>query len=175
MKSVFAAASLVLSIGTSSPVAAALKIGDSAPDFSTQGAYDGMLVIVDLAELLKRGLVVVYFFPTAFTDSAETRDFAKNFERFRAAGASVVGISRDSVDTLARFSAEECGGKFPVASASESLVNAFDVNDGAMFNTRTTYVVAPSGKIVFVHDDNDYRGHVRRTLAFVMEMKKQET
>jgi thioredoxin-dependent peroxiredoxin len=68
---------------------------------------------------------------------------------------------------LARFSTQVCAGEFPVASASESLVNAFEVNDGAMFNTRTTYVVDPSGKIVFVHDDQDYSGHVKRVLAFL--------
>jgi thioredoxin-dependent peroxiredoxin len=170
MKSVFAAAG-ILALVAASPATAALSAGTVAPEFSAPGAQAGETVTVDLAELLKQGPVVVYFFPSAFTDSAETREFAMNFDKFRAAGASVVGVSRDAVDTLQRFSVEECDGKFPVASASESLVNAFDVNDGAMFNTRTTYVIAPSGKIVFAHDDNDYRGHIKRSLAFVEEMK----
>jgi peroxiredoxin Q/BCP len=59
-----------------------------------------------------------------------------------------------------------------MASADESIVDGFDVNDGAMFNSRTTYVIAPSGKIVFVHDDEDYSHHVKNALAFVQAMKK---
>ena len=172
MKSVLAAATATLSLVAASSAAAALAVGDPAPDFSTRGAQGGTMITVDLSELLKKGPVVIYFFPSAFTDTAESHGFAENIDKFRSAGASVVGISRDSVDTLTRYSTEECAGKFPMASASESLVNAFDVNDGAMFNSRTTYVIAPSGKIVFVHDDDDYSDHVKRALAFVQGMKQ---
>ena len=98
--------------------------------------------------------------------------FAENIDKFRAAGASVVGMSRDSVESLTRFSIEQCAGKIPVASADQTLVDAFDVNDGAMFNTRTTYVIATSGKIAFVHDSEDSSGHVKSALAFVQGMTK---
>ena len=172
MKSVLAAATAILSLVIASPAAAALKAGDAAPDFSTQGAQNGTIMTVELSELLKRGPVVLYFFPSAFTDPAESLEFADNIDKFHAAGASVVGMSRDSVDTLARFSTEQCAGKFPVASADESIVNAFDVNDGAMFNTRTTFVIDPSGKIAFVDDDAGAAGHVKKALAFVQGMAK---
>jgi peroxiredoxin len=173
MKPAIAAAVAVLSLFTAIPATAALPVGATAPDFSASGALGGMPMTVNLSELLKQGPVVLYFIPSAFTGgAAESREFADNIGKFRAAGASVVGMSRDSVDTLARFSTEECAGKFPMASASESIVNSFDVNDGAMFNTRTTFVIDPSGKIAFVHDDDDYGDHVKRALAFVQEMKK---
>jgi peroxiredoxin len=172
MKPVLVFATAMLSLIAASPAAAALRVGDSAPDFSTQGAKGGTIMTIDLSELLKKGPLVLYFFPSAFTDTAETREFAANIEKFRAAGASVVGMSRDSVDTLVRFSTEECAGAFPVASADESIVNAFDVNDGAQFNTRTTYVIAPSGKIAFVYDDGESSGHVKRALSFVQGVKK---
>ncbi|MBW8785995.1 MAG: peroxiredoxin [Novosphingobium sp.] len=172
MKCILAAASAILAIVTASPAAAALAVGNPAPDFSAPGAQAGTITTVHLAELLKKGPVVIYFFPSAFTDPAESHDFAAEIDKFRAAGASVIGMSRDSVDTLARFSLQECAGKYPVASASESIVNAFDVNDGAMFNTRTTYVIAPSGKIAFVHDDDDSSGHASSALAFVEAMTK---
>ena len=172
MKLVLATAAAALSLAAAQPAAAALPVGTPAPEFSTNGAHDGKVVPVKLADLLEQGPVVLFFFPSAFTDTAASRDFAANIDRFRAAGVSVVGVSRDSTDTLVRFSTEVCAGKFPVASASESLVDAFDVNDGAMFNTRTTYVVAPSGKIVFVHDDQDPGSHVRNTLAFLETMKR---
>lgn len=172
MKSVVATAIAIQLLVSAHPAAAALRAGDPAPEFSAQGAEDGKLVTVDLSELLKKGPVVLYFFPSAFTDPSETREFAASAEKFRAAGASVVGMSRDGVDTLMRYSSEQCAGKFPVASADQSTVNAFDVNDGAMFNTRTTYVIAPSGKIAFVDDDAEPQGHVRNALAFVQSMKK---
>jgi len=172
MKSILVTATAILLPGAASPATAALAVGDSAPAFSAGGAQGGTIMTVDLSVLLKKGPVVIYFFPSAFTDTAESREFAENIDKFRAAGASVVGMSRDSVDTLTRHSTETSAGKFPMASASESLVNAFDVNDGAMFNTRTTYVIAPSGKIIFVHDDEDHSNHVKSALAFVRGMKK---
>ena len=138
MKCVLAATAAILSLAAASPAAAALAVGAPAPDFSTPGAQGGTVMKVDLAELLKKGPVVLYFFPSAFTETGESHEFAENIDRFRAAGVSVVGMSRDSVDTLARLSTEQCAGKFPMASAGEAIVNAFDVNDGAMFNSRTT-------------------------------------
>lgn len=170
MKSVLAFAATLLSLAAANPAVAALAVGDPAPDFSADGTQGAARMTVALSELRKIGPVVIFFFPSAFTDAAECREFAENADRFSAVGVSVVGISRDSVDTLARFSTEECGGKFPMASASESLVNAFDVNDGAMFNNRTTFVIARSGKIAYVDDDADYDGHVKSVLAFVQGM-----
>jgi peroxiredoxin len=172
MKAVFAAGAAILAFAAASPAAGALAVGDSAPDFSARGAQGGASMSVVLSEFLRKGPVVLYFFPSAFTETGECRDFAENAARFRDAGVSVIGMSRDSVETLARLSAEQCAGKFPLASANESIVNAFDVNDGATFNTRTTYVIAPSGKIVFVDDDPDYNGHAKSALAFVQGMKK---
>lgn len=173
MKSVVAAAAgAILMLAVAGPAQAALTVGAAAPDFAAPAAQGGQATTVELAALLKQGPVVLYFFPSAFTDSAESRDFAANVEKFRAAGATVIGMSRDSVDTLTRYSTEAAAGKFPVASADESLVNAYDVNDGAMFNTRTTYVIDRSGKIVFVHDEDDHRDHVKRSLAFVEAMPK---
>jgi peroxiredoxin len=171
MKSVLAAAAAIPFLIAAAPVAASLATGDIAPHLSTRGVQASMIATIDFSELLKQGPVVLFFFPSAFTDGPECREFAENFDKFRAAGVSVVGASRDSVDTLARFSIEECAGKFPVVSVDESLVNAFDVNDGATFNTRTTYVIAPSGKIVFVHDGDDNGNHARRVLAFVQGLK----
>src|SRR5579862_2373113 len=120
MKSVVAAATAILSLVAASPAAAALAVGDPAPDFSTGGAQGDKIISVNLSELLKKGPVVIYFIPSAFTGGTEeSHEFADNIDKFRAAGASVVGMSRDSVDTLAHFSTQECAGKFPMASASE--------------------------------------------------------
>jgi len=169
-----AIATLALAIALISTASAALAVGAQAPDFTVRGAQGGTFMTVELSALLKNGPVVLFFFPSSFLGGsrAESHEFADNIDKFRGAGATVLGMSRDTVDTLARFSTEECAGKFPMASADESIVDGFDVNDGAMFNYRTTYVIAPSGKIAFVYDEDDYSNHVKKTLAFVQAMKK---
>jgi thioredoxin-dependent peroxiredoxin len=173
VKPLFPTAAALLSMAFATPAFAALTVGAQAPDFSAPGVQGGATMTVGLSELLKTGPVVIFFFPSVFNggSAAESHEFADNIDKFRAAGATVVGMSRDTVDALTRFSTEESAGKFPMASAGPSVVAGFDVNDNSNFTTRTTYVIEPTGKIAFVHDDDDYRGHVKNTLAFVQGMK----
>ena len=166
------AAAALFVLFSADAASAALAPGDPAPDFSVDGSQDGAIVQVELSMLLKSGPVVLYFFPSAYTDPVESREFAEKIGEFHAAGASVLGMSRDSIDTLKRFSVEQCMGKYAVGSADRTIVDAYDVNDGAMFNTRTTYVIAPGGKIVFVDNDMEPTGHARAALAFVKGMKR---
>jgi peroxiredoxin Q/BCP len=174
MKLLFPTAATLLSMAFATSASAALAVGAQAPEFSTAGAQGGTAMSIDLSELLKTGPVVIFFFPSVFIgdSAAEGHEFADYIDKFRAAGASVVGMSREPVDALARFSTEECAGKFPMAWAGPEIVAGYDVNDNSNFVTRTTYVIAPTGKIAFVHDDDDYRGHVKNTLAFVQGMKR---
>ena len=168
------ATAALLSLAFAAPAFAALAVGAQAPDFSAPGIEGSKVIAVDLSELLKKGPVVIFFFPSVFAGGSaeESHEFADDIEKFRAAGVSVVGMSRDPVDALARFSAENCAGKFPMVSAELRIVTAYDVNDNANFTTRTTYVIAPTGKIAFVHDDDDYSRHVKKALAFVQAMKR---
>jgi thioredoxin-dependent peroxiredoxin len=154
------------------PALAALPVGAQAPNFVAPGVQGTTTTTVDLSELLKKGPVVLFFFPSVFAggSSEESHEFADNIDKFRAAGATVVGMSRDPVDALARFSTEECAGKFPLASADLNIVTGFDVNDNANFTTRTTYVIGLTGNIAFVHDDDGYSGHVKNALAFIQRM-----
>jgi peroxiredoxin Q/BCP len=174
IKSVATVTTALLSLVLAAPAFAALSVGAQAPDFSAPGVQGSTVIAVDLLELLKKGPVVIFFFPSVFAGGSddESHEFADAIEKFRAVGATVVGMSRDPLDTLGRFSTENCAGKFPMVSAELSVVTGYDVNDNANFTTRTTYVIAPTGKIVFVHDDDDYRGHVKKTLAFVQAMKR---
>jgi peroxiredoxin len=167
------AAATLLSLAFVTPASAALAVGTQAPNFSAPGVQGGTTMTVDLSTL-KKGPVVIFFFPSVFAggSSEECHEFADNIDKFRAAGATVIGMSRDPLDALARFSAEECAGKFPLASADLNIVTGFDVNDNANFATRTTYVIVPSGNIAFVLDDDDYRAHVKKSLAFVQGMKR---
>jgi peroxiredoxin len=174
MKQLFSTAAALLSLVLASPASAYLAAGDQAPSLSVQGVQGQTPMAIDLSELLKKGPVVIFFFPSVFIGSSATEchEFADNIDKFRAAGATIVGMSRDSIDALGRFSTEECAGKFPMASADLDLVTSFDVNDTANFTTWTTYVVSSGGKIVFVDDGDDYSDHVKKALAFVQGMKR---
>ncbi|WP_278983522.1 peroxiredoxin [Sphingobium yanoikuyae] len=156
---------------------AALAVGAKAPEFTTRGALAGKTFTVTLSHQLKRGPVVLYFFPKAFTPgcSAEAREFAENIDKFKAAGATVIGMSADPVDDLVAFSTKECAGKFAVASAGPNIVSGYDValKMRPGMTDRTSYVIAPSGRIAFVHSEMSYAGHVKSTLGAVEAMKQK--
>lgn len=168
--------SLAALIALASPAAlhANLPVGSKAPAFATQGALAGKAMAFNLKAALRKGPVVLYFFPKAFTQGCtlETRAFAEAHDQFAAAKATVVGLSADDLPTLQRFSTEECRSKFAVAVATPAIIKAYDVAlkregmPGGM-SDRTSYVIAPSGKITYVHSDLDYREHVNLTLAAV--------
>lgn len=157
------------------PAMAALPVGSKAPDFTTRGALAGKVAPITLSKALKKGPVVLYFFPAAFTPgcTAEAREFAEATDDFKKAGATVIGLSADPVDKLARFSVEECRNKFMVASAGPKIIQGYDValpqREG--MSNRTSYVIAPTGRVAYVHSEMNYAGHVKGTLAAVRAMK----
>jgi peroxiredoxin len=171
-KHLFALAAVSL---MAAPATAALKVGDKAPDFTTVGAVGGKDFKIHLAELLKNGPVVLYFFPKAFTSgcTAEAHAFSAAITDFKKSGAQVIGMSADDLPTLHQFSAKECRSAFPVASATTALQKAYDVAWAAHpgITSRTSYVIAKDGRVALVHDDLDYREHVDRTLAAVRALK----
>ena len=158
-----------------SPATAALKVGDKAPNFTTTGAVGGKEFKLNLASQLKKGPVVLYFFPKAFTSgcTAEAHAFSENIAAFKKAGAQVIGMSGDDLKTLHDFSAKECRSAFPVATATPATQKAYDVAWAAHpgITTRTSYVIDRQGKIVMVHDDLDFSQHVAKTLAAVKALK----
>ena len=162
-----------------SPVAAALPTGSKAPDFRTMGALGGKPFRLHLAEQLRSGPVVLYFYPKAFTKGCtlEAKAFADAMPQFRAAGVRVIGMSADDLPTLKRFSTEACRNVFPVAIANQATIKAYDVSMpvvgsvGTMSN-RTSYVIARDGRIVMVHSELDWKDHVAKTLAAVQALKK---
>ncbi|OYY70067.1 peroxiredoxin [Sphingomonas sp. 28-63-12] len=168
-----------LAMAAAAPALASLAPGAKAPDFTTRGATAGRISTVNLKAALKKGPVVLYFFPAAFTPgcSAEARAFAEAIPEFTKAGATVIGMSADPVDILADFSAKDCAGKFMVASAGPAVVNGYDVSLGRTvtgpdgqaraITARTSYVITPAGIIYYVHSDMSYADHVRNTLDAV--------
>lgn len=171
-KLLFALAAIALTAG---PASAALKSGSKAPDFTTTGALAGKPFKFHLADALKKGPVVLYFFPKAFTSgcTAEAHAFSESIDDFKKAGAQVIGMSADNLPTLEKFSVEECRNAFPVATATPATQKAYDVAWAAHpgITTRTSYVINRKGKVAMVHDDLDFSQHVARTLAAVRALK----
>ncbi|HEX8554978.1 MAG TPA: redoxin domain-containing protein [Sphingomonas sp.] len=171
------ALSFVAALAIAAPATAALTPGAKAPDFTTRGAIAGKVFTVSLKQQLKKGPVVLYFFPAAFTGgcNAEARAFAEKVDSFRAAGATVIGMSADPVDKLQAFSSSECAGKFAVASAGPKVISGYDVAlpvQGRTITRRTSYVIARDGRIAFVHDDMKPAEHVTQTLAAVEKLRR---
>jgi thioredoxin-dependent peroxiredoxin len=179
---------------TSMSLSAALKECQKAPEFSAKASLDGKEIEFSLADALKKGPVVVYFYPSAFTGGCniEAHTFAVNKEKFDAAGATIIGVSRDSLERLNAFSAdpEYCAGKIAVASDGDGAIAAsYDLKAAAAspgmkdtrgveinhdFTERTTFVVKPDGNIAAVlstHDDKiSPAQHVEKALAVVQQL-----
>ena len=161
-----------------SPAFAALAVGDKAPDFTAPAALAGKDFSFNLGKALKKGPVVLYFFPAAYTSgcTAEAHEFAEATPEFEKLGATVVGVTAGNVDKIKAFSSEHCRDKFAVASASPEVIKAYDValkREGlpAGLANRTSYVIAKNGKIVLVYSNMDFSDHVKLTLEAVRKMK----
>ena len=172
------------------PAGAALKEGDTAPEFTAQASLAGKSFIFSLKEALNKGAVVVYFYPAAFTEGCniQAHEFAVRHDQFVAAKATVIGVSLDSIARLNQFSSDPdyCGGKVPVASdADGKIAKAYDltikeakapikdtrgVEIDHGFTERTTFIVTPDGKIAAIVGGVAPAKNVEKTLAMVKEL-----
>src|SRR6202043_3595842 len=138
---------MILALGSAAlaaPLYPALAPGAKAPDFTTQATLAGKPFTFSLADALKSGPVVLYFYPAAFTPgcTVEAHNFAEATDKFKALGATVIGVSHDNIDTLNKFSVSECRNKFAVASdADKKISTAYDANLFiTSYSNRTSYV-----------------------------------
>jgi len=176
------------------PALAALKVGDPAPDFSAPASLAGKEFNFSLQDALKKGPVVVYFYPSAYTKGCdiEAHTFATEKDKFDAAGATVIGVSADSIARLDAFSADPdyCAGRFPVASdADHSIASSYNLTVGAArpgakdvrgndidhdFIERTTFVIGKDHKIIATFSSKDDGlqpdQHVEKSLAIVQQL-----
>src|SRR5271170_3557222 len=170
---------LILAAGSAvlaAPLYAALSTGAQAPVFTTEATLAGKPFKFSLAEALKNGPVVLYFYPAAFTTgcTVEAHNFAEATDKFKALGATVIGVSHDNIDQLNKFSVSECRSKFPVAADTDQhIMKAYDsiLAIKPEYSNRTSYVIAPDGKIVYSYTALDPENHVANTLAALKKWK----
>jgi peroxiredoxin len=173
-----AACSLLMAGLFATPAWAGLKPGDTAPDFTAQAAVGGKDFTFSLADALKRGPVVLYFYPKSFTQGCtiEAHEFAEAADRFAEAGATLIGMSHDTIDTQRKFSTEGCRDKFPVAADPDSIViRAYDAAWIAKpdMAERISYVIAPDGKVLYSYSDPAPDKHIENTLAAVQHWRDE--
>jgi peroxiredoxin len=175
----FATFALAGAATLAAPAWAALKEGAQAPDFSAPAYLAGKPFTFKLADALKKGPVVVYFFPAAHTPGCnlEAHLFSEAIDQFKAQHATVIGVTAGNTSELAAFSqeTEHCGGKVPVAADDGAkIAKEYDallpMRPG--WSDRTSYVIAPSGKIVHVYSNLNPKQHVRETLDAVKALGK---
>ena len=179
MKSLLAVTVAIAALGAlASPAVAELKAGTKAPDFTAPAFLAGQPFTYKLADALKKGPVVVYFFPAAHTSGCnlEAHLFSDAIDQFKAAHATVIGVTAGKVDELAAFSSEteHCGGKFPVAAdPGAKIAKQYDSILAAKpdWSSRTSYVIAKNGDIVHVYSNLNPNDHVTETLNAVKALK----
>jgi peroxiredoxin Q/BCP len=185
---------LVFSAALALPILAALKVAETAPDFSAKASLAGKEFSFSLPEALKKGPVVVYFYPSAYTKGCdlEAHTFAEEKEKFDAAGATIIGVSADSIARLDVFSAdpEYCAGKFPVASDPDrKIATSYNLTAGSPragmkdvrgadidhdFIERVTFVIGKDHKIIATLSSTDDKispdQHVHKALEIVQSL-----
>ena len=179
----------ILAVGAAlaaAPAWADLKPGAKAPDFSAPAYLAGQPFTFKLSEALKKGPVVVYFFPSAHTKGCnlEAHLFSEAIDQFKAQKASVIGVTAGKVDELADFSkeTEHCGGKFPVAAdPGAKIAKQYDtpfkmagMKMPMELSGRTSYVIASNGKVASVYSALSPDDHVNRTLAAVKALNARK-
>lgn len=169
---------LAIAVVATAPASAALKEGAKAPDFTAKGYKAGKPITFSLAAARKTGPVVLYFFPAAETKGCnlEARLFAEATDAFKAQGATVIGVTSGNLDKLQSFSAdtEKCSGKFPVAADPDAKIAKLYDATMAMrpgWSSRTSYVIAPDGKVIHAYSNLAADDHVAETMGAVKAWK----
>jgi peroxiredoxin Q/BCP len=165
---------LLGALASSQLAQAALKAGDKAPDFSAQASLGGQVSTFSLAENLKKGPVVLYFYPAAFTSGCtiEAHLFAEAIDKYKALGATVIGVSNDKIETLNKFSVSECRSKFAVAAdTDQKIMKSYDavMMIKSAYASRISYVIAPNHTIIYEYSSMSPDKHVESTLQALQQ------
>jgi len=171
MKRLIAAVGAI-ALFAAAPALAALKVGAQAPDFSAQASQAGKEFPFKLSDALKKGPVVLYFFPAAFTSGCtiEAHEFADASADYAKLGATLIGVTAGNIDRLTEFSVSECRSKFAVAADPHAAIAKSYDSMLAIYpghSDRISYVIAPDGKVILAYSNLKPDGHVEKTLDAV--------
>lgn len=152
------------------PALAALDLGDRAPNFTAQAALAGQAFEYSLQKELAKGPVVLYFFPASFSEGCtiEAHNFAEAVDEFKALGATVIGVSRDEIDTQKRFSVSACRGKFAVAAdPDQAIMKSYDavLTLKPEYANRVSYLIAPDGTVAYQYTSLNSDKHVEKVMG----------
>src|SRR5581483_3573167 len=180
MRTRYLALAALAAAALTAPASAALSTGSKAPDFTLQASQGGDVFTFNLAAALKKGPVVLYFYPAAFTTGCtiEAHEFADAIDQYKALGATVIGVSHDPIDKLQKFSVSECRSKFPVAAdTNETVIKSYDavLPQHPQYANRTSYVIVPDGTILYEYTSLDPEQHVQNTLNALKAWKADQT
>ncbi|MDO8321641.1 MAG: peroxiredoxin [Phenylobacterium sp.] len=185
MKRLFALATLA-AVTAGTPALADLAVGSKAPDFKAQAFLAGKPFTFDMAAARKKGPVVMYFFPSAYTGGCnlEAHLFSEAADEFKAQGATLIGVTAGKVERLAEFSADTktCGGKFPVAAdPGAKIAKTYDaplkmagIKAPVDMSARTSYVIAPDGTVLLAYDNMAADDHVNQTMGALKAWKAKQ-
>lgn len=167
---------IVIGMLAAAPAFASLPVGSKAPLFTAEATLGGKVYSFSLADALKKGPVVLYFYPAAFTKGCtiEAHDFAAAIGKYQALDATVIGVSHDQVAVLQKFSVSECRSKFPVAADTDhKIMRAYDavLPQNSEYANRTSYVIVPDGTIIYTYTNLNPDQHVANTLAALRNWK----
>jgi thioredoxin-dependent peroxiredoxin len=175
VKKIIALSALLLALGTGA-ASAALAVGAKAPDFDVKAALAGKEFDFSLNAALKKGPVVLYFFPAAFTPGCtiEAHEFAEATDKFAALGVTVIGVTSGNVDRVTEFSSVECRNKFAVAAdADQKVIKAYDavLQKKPEYSDRTSYVIAPDHTVLMAYTDLNPDKHVDMAMDAVKKWR----
>jgi thioredoxin-dependent peroxiredoxin len=178
MKSLFASIALFCGLGAVSALAA-LPVGATVPDFTAKASLGGKEFDFSLSEALKKGPVVLYFYPAAFTKGCtlEAHAFAEATDKFKTLGATVIGVSHDGIAKLDQFSVSECRSKFAVAADPDGkVITEYDAQmaKNPAYADRISYVISPDRKVLFSYTNMDPDQHVALTMEAVQKWKNSQ-
>jgi len=157
---------------------AGLQPGSPAPDFTAQASLGGKVFQFSLSQSLKQGPVILYFYPAAFTSgcTVEAHQFAEATDRFKAMGATVIGVSHDDIETLKKFSVSECRSKFAVAADPDLAISkSYEATAWFMpgHSDRTSFVIVPDGTVIYSYSALKPDEHVKNTMEALKQWQAQ--
>ncbi|HVN94375.1 MAG TPA: thioredoxin-dependent thiol peroxidase [Terracidiphilus sp.] len=154
-----------------------MKVNEKVADFTLQTDEDKTVSLSDFAGKP----VILFFYPKADTPGCtiEACGFRDTFKKLQAAGAVVLGISRDTPREQAKFRAKYDLPYTLLADVDEKVCKQFDVlkeknmyGKKVMGIERTTFVIGPDRKLLHIYPKVTPQGHAEEVLELIKGWKK---